>query len=110
MIDPAMLKYLETGGVFAILVVVLWFYRRDAVAWKETVKQLLERAEKREDGLTMTLTANTEALSRLSAVLDGNSRATSEYQLAMHASTNTLLATVARIEGKRDRSKHMEDG
>ena len=109
MLDPTVLKYLETGGVFAILAVVLYFYRRDASAWTATVQQVLDRACKREDALMVTLIANTEALGKLSAVLDGNSRATSEYQTAMHASTDTLLATVARIEGKKLKSKEDDE-
>ena len=99
MIDPVVLKYLETGGVFAILAVVLWFYRRDAASWQQTVQDLLARAEKREDVLVTTLTENTTALSKLATVLDNQDRATAESLATMRETVNGIVTGVARIDG-----------
>lgn len=111
MLDPTLMKYLETGGVFAILAVVLFFYRRDAASWQKTVQDLLTRAEKREDALTNTLTGTTAALSTLAAVLDKQDRAATESLAQMRETVTGIVTGVSRIEGAVNKSpKRKGDG
>ena len=97
--DQTVVKYLETGGVFAILLVVLWFYRRDTADWRALVEGLLGRAHAREDILSKTVSENTEAIGKLCTMIDTEHDASRDYQTRMRGTADSILASAARLEG-----------